>query len=63
MQKNNNVKALEPEQMQVDFGEKSDLGTSGQHRASVCFSVTLPPKATLLEKPALFLARGTRATR
>lgn len=63
MQRNNNVKAMETKQVQADFGEKSDLAASGQHRARFYFSVALPLKGTLLEKLVLFLARGIRATR
>ena len=46
----NNANALETEQVQADFGEKSDLGAGGQHRASVRFFCGFTPKGSSARK-------------
>lgn len=38
--------ALETEQAQADFGEKSNFGASGQHIANFCSSSVALPKRT-----------------
>lgn len=55
---NNNLKARGIEQTQTDFKEKPKIKQMTQHKVSSCFSVAL-----LVEKPLLFLGRGTRATK